>query len=137
MDSVDCVVVGAGVVGLAIARALARTGREVVVVEQDSIFGSGVSSRNSEVVHAGIYYDAASLKASCCVRGKAGWRLATVDELHTLQQDGGRQEISLPDSVWSSTIAGSNGYVWDFEEHEAAALNHSQLARVICVRAGS
>ena len=70
MDSVDCVVVGAGVVGLAIARGLALTGREVVVVEQDSIFGSGVSSRNSEVIHAGIYYDAGSLKASCCVRGK-------------------------------------------------------------------
>ena len=70
MDSVDCVVVGAGVVGLAIARGLALTGREVVVVEQDSIFGSGVSSRNSEVIHAGIYYDAGSLKANCCVRGK-------------------------------------------------------------------
>ena len=64
MDSVDCVVVGAGVVDPAIARALARVGREVVVVEQDSIFGSGVSYRNSEVVHAGIYYEAASLKAA-------------------------------------------------------------------------
>ncbi len=70
MDAVDCIVIGAGVVGLAIARVLAQTGREVVIVERDSIFGSGISSRNSEVIHAGIYYDAASLKATCCVRGK-------------------------------------------------------------------
>ncbi|MEN3794244.1 NAD(P)/FAD-dependent oxidoreductase [Fulvimarina sp. MAC3] len=70
MDRVDCVVVGAGVVGLAIARALARTGREVVVIEAEAAIGTGTSSRNSEVIHAGIYYPAGSLKARFCVSGR-------------------------------------------------------------------
>ncbi|MDH3665735.1 MAG: NAD(P)/FAD-dependent oxidoreductase [Paracoccaceae bacterium] len=62
--------IGAGVVGLAIARALARSGREVVILERESLIGSGTSSRNSEVIHAGIYYPAGSLKARFCVQGK-------------------------------------------------------------------
>lgn len=70
MDEVDCVVVGAGVVGLAIARALALSGREVIVLEAADTFGSETSSRNSEVIHAGIYYPAGSLKATLCVQGK-------------------------------------------------------------------
>ena len=70
MDHVECVVVGAGVVGLAIARALAQSGREVVVLEGGDGIGTGISSRNSEVVHAGIYYDTGSLKARLCVAGK-------------------------------------------------------------------
>src|SRR5271155_2387687 len=56
MDSVECLVIGAGVIGLAVARALARSGREVVVLESERVIGSGISSRNSEVIHAGIYY---------------------------------------------------------------------------------
>ncbi len=64
------VVVGAGVVGLAIARPWALQGREVVVLEQHSVIGSETSSRNSEVIHAGIYYPPGSLKAKACVRGK-------------------------------------------------------------------
>lgn len=71
MDTVECVVIGAGVVGLAAARALALAGREVVILEAESHIGSGVSSRNSEVIHAGIYYPQDSLKARLCVRGKA------------------------------------------------------------------
>ncbi|AOB30132.1 FAD-dependent oxidoreductase [Bordetella sp. H567] len=67
---IDCVVVGAGVVGLAIARALALSGREVLVAEAAEGIGTGTSSRNSEVIHAGIYYPAGSLKAELCVRGK-------------------------------------------------------------------
>jgi L-2-hydroxyglutarate oxidase LhgO len=67
---IDCVVVGAGVVGLAIARALALSGREVLVAEATEGIGTGTSSRNSEVIHAGIYYPAGSLKATLCVRGK-------------------------------------------------------------------
>ena len=67
---IDCVVIGAGVVGLAIARALARSGREVLVAEATEAIGTGTSSRNSEVIHAGIYYPAGSLKARLCVRGK-------------------------------------------------------------------
>src|ERR1700759_3759762 len=70
MAKVDCVVIGAGVVGLAIARRLAQAGREVVVLEAADAIGTGTSSRNSEVIHAGIYYPAGSLKASLCVAGR-------------------------------------------------------------------
>jgi L-2-hydroxyglutarate oxidase LhgO len=70
MEQVDCVVVGAGVVGLAVARALAQAGREVLVLEACDAFGTQTSARNSEVIHAGIYYPAGSLKAQLCVRGK-------------------------------------------------------------------
>ncbi|MDB5966674.1 MAG: NAD(P)/FAD-dependent oxidoreductase [Polaromonas sp.] len=70
MDQVDCVVVGAGVVGLAVARALALQGREVLVLEAAAGIGTGISSRNSEVIHAGIYYPAGSLKARLCVEGR-------------------------------------------------------------------
>ena len=71
MDSVDVVVIGAGVVGLAVARALALQGREVMVLEAADAIGTGTSSRNSEVIHAGIYYPQGSLKARLCVEGKA------------------------------------------------------------------
>ena len=71
MDQVECVVIGAGVVGLAVARALALGGREVLVLEGAPAIGTGTSSRNSEVIHAGIYYAAGSLKARLCVQGKA------------------------------------------------------------------
>lgn len=71
METVECVVIGAGVVGLAVARALALQGREVIVLEAADAIGTGTSSRNSEVIHAGIYYPAGSLKAQLCVRGKA------------------------------------------------------------------
>lgn len=67
----DCVVIGAGVVGLAIARILAQAGRDVVVIEAADAIGTGTSSRNSEVIHAGLYYTPGSLKARFCVAGKA------------------------------------------------------------------
>jgi L-2-hydroxyglutarate oxidase LhgO len=70
MDSVECVVVGAGLVGLAVARALARDGREVVILEAEDAIGTHTSSRNSEVIHAGIYYPKGSLKARACVAGR-------------------------------------------------------------------
>ena len=70
MDQVQCVVIGAGVVGLAVARALALRRREVLVLEAASAIGTGISSRNSEVIHAGIYYAAGTLKARLCVSGK-------------------------------------------------------------------
>lgn len=68
---VDTLVIGAGVVGLAVARQLALTGREVWLVEQEALIGSHTSSRNSEVIHAGLYYPTGSLKAQLCVQGKA------------------------------------------------------------------
>lgn len=68
---IDCIVVGAGVVGLAIGRALALSGREVMIIEAAEGIGTGTSARNSEVIHAGIYYPKGSLKAQLCVRGKA------------------------------------------------------------------
>lgn len=70
MDRLDCVVIGAGVVGLASARTLAMQGREVVVLEKAKLIGSETSSHNSEVIHAGIYYAADSLKARFCVEGR-------------------------------------------------------------------
>jgi L-2-hydroxyglutarate oxidase LhgO len=70
MDKVECVVIGAGVVGLAIARRLALAGLEVVVLEAAEGIGTATSSRNSEVIHAGIYYPADSLMARMCVAGK-------------------------------------------------------------------
>lgn len=69
-EAVDCVVVGAGVVGLAVARALALQGREVMVLEAADAIGTGTSSRNSEVIHAGLYYATGSLKARLCVQGR-------------------------------------------------------------------
>lgn len=70
MDEVDCIVIGAGVIGLACARALALAGREVVIVERETAFGTGISARNSEVIHAGLYYPTGSLKARLCVGGR-------------------------------------------------------------------
>src|SRR6267154_2514515 len=69
-EQFDTVVIGAGVVGLAVARAFALAGREVIVLEQESTIGTGTSSRNSEVIHAGIYYPPGSLKAKLCVAGR-------------------------------------------------------------------
>ena len=71
MEEIDTAVVGAGVVGLACARELARAGREVVVLEAENAFGTATSARNSEVVHAGLYYPTGSWRARLCLRGKA------------------------------------------------------------------
>jgi len=70
MESVDVVVVGAGVVGIAVARALAMAGREVIVLDAAEAIGTETSSRNSEVIHAGIYYPKGSLMARLCVAGR-------------------------------------------------------------------
>jgi len=69
MDQVDCVVIGAGVVGLAVAREMALQGRETILLERENAFGTISSARNSEVIHAGIYYPKDSLKAQLCVEG--------------------------------------------------------------------
>ena len=70
METIDTVVIGAGVVGLAVARQLALTGREVLILEAEASFGTQTSARNSEVIHAGLYYPTGSLKARLCVAGK-------------------------------------------------------------------
>src|SRR5258708_10650433 len=70
MDKVECVVIGGGVIGLAVARGLAQAGREVIVLEAAEGIGTVTSSRNSEVIHAGIYYPAGSLMARMCLSGK-------------------------------------------------------------------
>jgi L-2-hydroxyglutarate oxidase LhgO len=70
MEKVECVVAGAGVIGLAVARELALTGREVIILETADAIGTETSSRNSEVIHAGLYYPPGSLKARTCVEGK-------------------------------------------------------------------
>ena len=69
MDRVDCIVIGAGVVGLACARAIAQAGLEVLIIERETAYGTGVSARNSEVIHAGLYYPTGSRKAQWGVRG--------------------------------------------------------------------
>lgn len=70
MDIVDVLVIGAGVIGLAVARELARRGLETLVLERETQIGSGISSRNSEVIHAGLYYPPGSLKSRLCLRGR-------------------------------------------------------------------
>jgi len=70
LNDVDCIVIGAGVIGLAVARALAQAGREVIILERERHFGMHTSSRNSEVIHAGIHYEPGSLKARMCVAGR-------------------------------------------------------------------
>ena len=70
MESVEAVVIGAGVVGLAVARSLALAGRETLILEAGDSFGAEISSRNSEVIHAGLYYPTGSLKARLCLAGR-------------------------------------------------------------------
>lgn len=67
---IETTVIGAGVIGLAVARELALSGREVLILEQHDLIGSETSSRNSEVIHAGIYYEHGSMKANSCVTGR-------------------------------------------------------------------
>jgi len=82
-ERIECAVIGAGAVGLAIARRLAMAGREVVVLEAEEAFGTHTSSRNSEVIHAGIYYSTGSLKARLCVAGrKALYRYCAEHDVH-------------------------------------------------------
>src|SRR5882757_1683255 len=70
MDQADCIVVGAGVIGLALARELATTGRDVLILEANECFGAETSSRNNEVIHAGFLYPPGSLKAQLCREGR-------------------------------------------------------------------
>lgn len=121
---VEIVVVGAGAVGLAIARALATKGHEVMVLEQHELIGSETSSRNSEVIHAGIYYPTGSLRAELCVRGKhllyAFCRDHAVPHARCGKLLVATQESQLPKLAQLKATAAANG-VPDLEALDAAA----------------
>jgi L-2-hydroxyglutarate oxidase LhgO len=137
MDQVDVVVIGAGVVGLAVARALALAGREVVVIEKQRGIGQGVSSRNSEVIHAGLSYPPGSLKARLCVRGKellyaycaergVGFSncgkliVATDDAQHSALQD--IQRMATANGVPTQWLGGPEAMAMEPALHCSAAL---------------
>jgi L-2-hydroxyglutarate oxidase LhgO len=102
-DIVDAVVVGAGVVGLAVARALALAGQEVIILEAADAFGTETSARNSEVIHAGIYYPAGSLKARHCVAGRRALYRFCADHGVTAQRCG--KLIVATDEAEAATLA--------------------------------
>ncbi|MGO4728532.1 MULTISPECIES: NAD(P)/FAD-dependent oxidoreductase [unclassified Inquilinus] len=102
-DTVDAVVVGAGVVGLAVARALALAGQEVIILEAADAFGTETSARNSEVIHAGIYYPAGSLKARHCVAGRRALYRFCADHGVTAQRCG--KLIVATDEAEAATLA--------------------------------
>lgn len=134
MDSIDCVVIGAGVVGLAVARSLARRGREVIVLEAANSFGTGVSSRNSEVIHAGIYYPRGSLKAQLCVAGRE--RLyAFCEQFGVEHRRCGKLIIAtsqdeINDLKAIRAAASGNGVQLDWLERDAACRLEPQLSCV-------
>ncbi len=127
-ERIDCVVVGAGVVGLAVARALALAGREVIVLDAAEAIGTETSSRNSEVIHAGIYYQADSLMARCCVAGKR--RLYEYCESHgvTYRRCGklivacDAAEASRLDAIRARAAANGVGDIEHLDAHAARAL---------------
>ena len=110
-EQVDCVVIGAGVVGLAVARELALAGREVIVLEAAESIGTHTSSRNSEVIHAGLYYPKGSLKARLCVEGKHKLYAYCAERgipapAHRQGRGGGRRERDLRGRVLRRESAG-------------------------------
>jgi L-2-hydroxyglutarate oxidase LhgO len=146
MEKIESVVIGAGVVGLAVARALAMAGREVVVLEAEDAIGTHTSSRNSEVIHAGIYYPKGSLKARSCVEGKnllyeycethgvpfrrCGKLIVATDELqiHELQNIKAKAHANSVTDV--DFIAKEMVQEWEPELHCVAAL-HSPSTGII------
>ncbi len=145
-ERVDCVVIGAGVVGLAIAHALAMAGREVLILEREAGIGTGISSRNSEVVHAGIYYPPGSLKARLCLRGRdllygfcaeAGVPVARPGKLVVATR---RDEIAALRRIEANALAcGATGLSWlgqaDVRAREpelaAVAALHSAMTGIV------
>lgn len=116
IERIDCAVIGAGIVGLAIARALALAGRDVLVLEASGAIGGGISSRNSEVIHAGMYYPADSLKARLCVAGNALLRRFADDHGvpyslcgKLIVATGAEEEAKLDDIVAKGRVNGVTG----------------------------
>ena len=125
---VDTIVAGAEVVGLTIARALSLAGREVLVIDSEATIGSGISSRNSEVIHAGLYYPPGSLKAQLCVAGREialcvctqrGITHKRVGKLIVATQAG--QEVKL-DSIMTNALACEVRDISRIDANEARAL---------------
>ena len=117
--SIDAVVVGAGVVGLAAARRLALAGQETLVIEAADAIGTGISSRNSEVIHAALYYPTGSLKAAACLRGKellyryAAARGVTVDNCGKLMVATDTSQLPKLQAIWDQAHAnGVSGLAW-------------------------
>lgn len=123
--------IGAGVIGLAVARELAATGRETLILEADRRFGTGVSSRNSEVIHAGIYYRQHSLKARLCVTGRDG--LYTYCSRHGIPHQRCGKLIVATDSAQLpaleslAAVARANGVALDVLSRAAAVALEPQL----------
>jgi L-2-hydroxyglutarate oxidase LhgO len=146
MEKVESVVIGAGVVGLAVARALAMAGREVVVLEAEDAIGTHTSSRNSEVIHAGIYYPKGSLKAASCVSGKTllyeycrshgvphlrcGKLIVATDELQIQELQNIKAKAHANSVTDVDFIAKEIAQEWEPELHCVAAL-HSPSTGII------
>lgn len=137
MEQVDCVVIGAGVVGLAVARRLAQDGRDVIVVEAASGIGTGISSRNSEVIHAGIYNHPDSLKTRLCVQGRRAL-YAYCDEHHVPYRRCGKLIVATDETQRTAlhgiaTRARANG-IYNLQQLDAAAV-HALEPELTCVAA--
>ncbi len=146
MDRVDCIVIGAGVVGLAVARALAASGREVVILEAEEAIGTHTSSRNSEVIHAGIYYPKGSLKTASCVRGKAllyeyvesrgvpyrrcGKLIVATDEAQVIELEAIKAKAHANGVTDVDFVSKTKMQAWEPELHCVAAL-HSPSTGII------
>ena len=105
MDQVDAIVVGAGVVGLAVARALARSGREVLILKAADAIGTATSSRNRGVIHAGIYYKPGSLKAKLSVEGSKRLYVYAAERGSTIEDGpGDRRECARRGAVLFSSL---------------------------------
>jgi len=114
----DCVVIGAGVIGLAIARALSRQGRDVIVLEHESVIGSGASSRNSEVLHAGIYDLPEKNKARFCVQGRD--LLRTFMDKHSIDyQTCGKLILASGDS----RLAALKSLYWNAKHNQVSGIH--------------
>ncbi len=135
MESIEVAVVGAGIVGLAIAAALARRGRDILVLESEGQIGTGMSSRNSEVVHAGIYYPRGSLKAKLCVEGRellyaySAERGVPFRKLGKLIVAADESELAALEALHGRAIANGVGDLRRLDRAEARALEPALACR--------
>jgi len=127
-DRADCIVIGAGAVGLACARALALAGREVIVLEREREIGTHTSSRNSEVIHAGIYYAPGSLKAALCVDGRQ--RLYAYCRARDIRHERLGKLIVATSTDEMATLRGYHRQAADNGVHDLAWLTVAEVAEL-------